>query len=452
MTAEIGILNKKAIAVAADSAVTIQGPDGPKIFTSANKIFQISETAPIGIMIFQMPEFMWVPWETIIKLYRDNLGDKTFNTVHEYADNFLSFLNNNSLINQEQKDIYTKGKIESLFKKIKEEIVDEFQEKINEIFDNQEPKPTESEFKDILNNIINIKIDEHYQIWKNTESIDTLQDIENKLEEFRNRYKGIINSLKKEIFKRFKLTSAQSRKLTIIAESLFTKFPKEYTFQDYSGLVFFGYGDEEIYPSLKSYIVEGLSLNILKYKEDKQTKISFKNSAAIYPFAQSEMVYTFMEGIDPYFKKDIMDDFLNLIIEYPKIIMDKITELSEKKKEEYLNSLITIAKKQAKKRFKNIENYSKENYIDSIIEVVAKLPKTELASMAESLVNLTTLRRKMSMQAETVGGPIDVAVISKGDGFIWIKRKHYFDPELNKRYIANLHNKILNQNAENNSE
>jgi hypothetical protein len=26
-------------------------------------------------------------------------------------------------------------------------------------------------------------------------------------------------------------------------------------------------------------------------------------------------------------------------------------------------------------------------------------------------------------QQETVGGPIDVAVISKGEGYVWVKRK-----------------------------
>jgi hypothetical protein len=41
------------------------------------------------------------------------------------------------------------------------------------------------------------------------------------------------------------------------------------------------------------------------------------------------------------------------------------------------------------------------------------------------------------MDTETVGGAVDVAVISKGDGFIWIKRKHYFKPELNARFFAN---------------
>jgi hypothetical protein len=36
-----------------------------------------------------------------------------------------------------------------------------------------------------------------------------------------------------------------------------------------------------------------------------------------------------------------------------------------------------------------------------------------------------------------VAGPIDVAVISKGDGLVWIKRKHYFKPELNYHFFEN---------------
>ena len=90
-----------------------------------------------------------------------------------------------------------------------------------------------------------------------------------------------------------------------------------------------------------------------------------------------------------------------------------------------------------KKRIGGLEDYSDENYTDPIVGVVSALPKPELASMAESLVNLTNLRRKISMGAETVGGPIDVAVISRGDGFIWINRKHYFEPELNHHFFNN---------------
>jgi hypothetical protein len=68
--------------------------------------------------------------------------------------------------------------------------------------------------------------------------------------------------------------------------------------------------------------------------------------------------------------------------------------------------------------------------------LVGSLPKDELAAVAEALVSLTALKRKISLDTETVGGPIDVAVISKGDGFIWVKRKHYFDARLNPQFFA----------------
>lgn len=62
------------------------------------------------------------------------------------------------------------------------------------------------------------------------------------------------------------------------------------------------------------------------------------------------------------------------------------------------------------------------------------MPKPEMANMAEALVNLTSIKRRVSKGMETVGGPIDVAVISRTEGFVWVKRKHYFPPELNLRY------------------
>jgi hypothetical protein len=92
MTAEVAIMNKEAIALAADSAVTFQEETGQKIFTSASKIFTLSKFQPVGVMIYGNADFMGVPWETIIKVYRSNLGQKNLKTVGEYAQDFLSFL------------------------------------------------------------------------------------------------------------------------------------------------------------------------------------------------------------------------------------------------------------------------------------------------------------------------------------------------------------------------
>lgn len=73
----------------------------------------------------------------------------------------------------------------------------------------------------------------------------------------------------------------------------------------------------------------------------------------------------------------------------------------------------------------------RKTYTEPLLNTVVSLDKEDMANMAESFISLTSLVRRMQPGEETVGGPVDVAVISKGDGFVWINRKHYFRPELN---------------------
>lgn len=82
-----------------------------------------------------------------------------------------------------------------------------------------------------------------------------------------------------------------------------------------------------------------------------------------------------------------------------------------------------------------MDNYIQKEYIEPLIDTVAFLSKEDLAELVESLVKMTCLKRRITKDNETVGGPVDVAVVTKGDGFIWMKRKHYFDPELNQHFF-----------------
>ena len=67
---------------------------GEKIFTSANKLYTLSKYHPVGIMVFGSAAFMDVPWETIIKIYRNKLGKTKFKTLKKHCDDFISFSGN----------------------------------------------------------------------------------------------------------------------------------------------------------------------------------------------------------------------------------------------------------------------------------------------------------------------------------------------------------------------
>ncbi len=63
--------------------------------------------------------------------------------------------------------------------------------------------------------------------------------------------------------------------------------------------------------------------------------------------------------------------------------------------------------------------------------VIPPMPIQDAIDLAEFLVKTTIYFFKFAPGAPTVGGPIEIAAITKHEGFKWIKRKHYFDIKLN---------------------
>jgi hypothetical protein len=59
------------------------------------------------------------------------------------------------------------------------------------------------------------------------------------------------------------------------------------------------------------------------------------------------------------------------------------------------------------------------------------MPIQDAINLARFLVDLTVQGVQFAPGAPTVGGPIEIAAITKHEGFRWISRKHYFDARLN---------------------
>ena len=429
MTAEVAVMNRQAIALAADSAATLRDEMGQKIFTSASKIFTLSKYQPVGMMIYGNASLMGVPWETIIKIYRDRLGQQTFETIGDYAENFLTFLTEEKqLFSDGEQKWYVEHSIRSYFGFISKEITETVEKIIKE-----KGEIDEITAEEITSQIVK----EHLTRWRETES--ALSVPEDFTRDFRQKYRKLISKAKKEVFEQLPLTRSVSRQLTLIAANLFIKFPTELLTPNTSGVVIAGFGTEDVFPVLESFSVETKIDDYLKHKKNEEgcVKLTFPTNAAIRPFAQSEMVEAFMMGVDPDYQ-NVIDGYMGrMCSSYPQVLVDNIDCLDEQEKEDLKNRLAGIGRNMFDEYAKALATYRKEQYISPVMRVVQVLPKDELAAMAESLINLTSFKRRVSMEEETVGGPIDVAVISKGDGFIWIKRKHYFEREFNQQFFAN---------------
>ena len=292
MTAVIGILNKSAVAIAADSAVSVAGPKGPKIFNRANKIFNLSKKQPVGIMIYNHGEFMGTPWETIIKLYRAELHDKSFSTIEDYKNDFIKFLRDKNFFCDKD---HQKKMLLLL-------IVDFLRNLLNAVIAQNQPLIS-SRAPDISNALAR-KLEE-----KIDELLATPIDPAKSCEEFRDfdmaefdafGFLGIPQAIQIVLLQNG-IPVNPATLIPKIKEFTFRHLKSDQFFNYFSGLIFTGFGTDEIFPRLFAANVSIAINNRLKYINDEESKsvIAHNMNSAIRPFAQKDVIDTILAGTDP---------------------------------------------------------------------------------------------------------------------------------------------------------
>lgn len=389
MTSEILIINKNAIAMAADSAVTV---GNKKTYMGVNKLFMLSNNPPMGIMIFGSANFGRVPMETLIKEFRSKTNFEQLANIENIKNEFLSYLDN----------ISNRDTSIDIFKKL-----DEFKDYLIEYSN----KCSDEKWNNLINSI------------KNGKSISFFE-------------KDEVN--KKKYYDEIEIISSSLTDNRAMNEDLVEKCFCEALIDASTGIVIAGFNETDFFPSFISFkLFKDLEGNLIS--SDEHSEINFKGSAII-PFAQQDVINNFIYGISDQLNAAIVKFFSNFIDGYLDELIDSMksnnklngkdlnTALSEVKRIKSSNGSRVMDLVNTINQFKNMTS-------NPIFKSIDALPKDELANMAESMIHITSLKRKIASDLESVGGDIDVALISKGDGFIWKKRKHYFKAELNPHFF-----------------
>lgn len=432
MTAEIAILNTGAVALAADSVVTVSGGTERKTYNSVNKLFTLSKYEPVGVMIYGSGDFMQVPWELIVKLYRHQLGTSALPHLEDYGQAFLTFLRENRVLfpNTSRVGMF-EAMVNSAASHLKESLLDSVKRQIQATGAIAAGPDLDALLDEVLT--------ERESYFR---ELQDLHDASENLDTVFGQYSVQVDGSITSVFQELPLNDAQRDRIRALVKAM---LGKDVPSIGNSGVVIAGYGREDVFPRLVQFDLEAVVGDWLRYQQRNHVHVGLgdgepeASGAVILPFAQREVVDTFVQGIDPY-QLDAISGFLTEIFnEYPalvtRVLASRGTDTAEcaRIEQELRNSGSEILE-----RFSNqFAEYRRQQHVDPIVDAVAVLPKDELAAMAEALVNLTSFKRKISLEVETVGEPIDVAVISKGDGFIWIKRKHYFNQSLNPGFLAN---------------
>jgi hypothetical protein len=435
MTSEIAILNKTAVALAADSAVTISaGLKEEKIFDSADKLFELSNHNPIGIMLYNGMSFMQIPLPNLIRGFRDKCC--CVEKIEDAADRFLEYLND---IGRSAPRNIKSDHVSSLIRRIIRGVVERFkaemEEEIEKYFINAD-NLEKLNINEIAPKLFDKHIDKFERLLRARKDAEFVGQ-----QKFRFT-SGRISFISKIVDSETPSATNenQRRRLIEIGKLALTK---DFMSQSKSGIVIAGFGKNEIFPTLVSFEIDGMVFSNLKYIKTNSVDIDRNGQkASVIPFAQKEMVERFLYGLDENIRQDITKFCRETIPGISAQIFDRLDFNDEGARE----ALEGDAKKAEAEFMKGLKSAAFEKIRSEsraeIEDMVEFMPKPELATMAEALVNLTSIKRRVSRGMETVGGPIDVAVISQSEGFVWVKRKHYFPAELNSRYFERMRNKL----------
>ena len=385
MTAEISIMNKHGIVLAADSAVTFSQSNGAqKAYNSANKLFTLGHKHSVGIMIYGNAEFMSVPWEIIIKEFRRTLSVNELNNLEEYATKFVEFIHTKEFLNNPDVSF---SNIMSLLQRLLRNVLDNSEYLVNQNISHNH-SITNEKLKDIFLKIINDM---------NDSLVGAQITFDYTKKEFESSY---VEHIKKLIDHNIFIDEYIKDIYYPFFELSYMVIITRNNLSSQSGVVIAGYGREDIFPSHICFEFDFRNNDKVKFFERERKQISSFNSAWISPFAQEDMILTVLRGADPIYDSKLIT-----------MINDNI-KLNVEEKNAFL---------------KELSEFQNSNFINPIFQITSLLPIDELAVMADTLVNLTSFKRHFTNSVETVGGPIDVLVITKGDGPIWVKRKQYFD-------------------------
>src|SRR6202012_1226381 len=94
MTSEIAVLNQRAVALAADSAVTLIDGGTVVVRNDQRKLYNLMEGRPVGVMFFGVADIMGHPWEHLIEHYQRKVNPKPLAHLGDYAASFTGMLDN----------------------------------------------------------------------------------------------------------------------------------------------------------------------------------------------------------------------------------------------------------------------------------------------------------------------------------------------------------------------
>lgn len=427
MTSVVGILNKQGLAIAADSAVTRtrnkSGKQEEKATKNGNKMVRMSNDDPIAVMITGGADFLGVPWDVIVRRFRQRKGEekKHYPTVEACVNDFFDYVaSNDALWDYGRCSDYLYAVAVWLFNEAMDEISDE-NERNDDVM--KYPERFTKAFISILSCIARDKLAElgspHFE---NYPLEEFRRDAAKTLDGFfweradKEEFSDVPETFPQEVLDAIRPTFEAA--LLVVMGS---KMENDTS----SRLVFTGYGVDQGNPSLVSAVVcEGYAHRVnYSIAPEDIVYINEDRPVAICPFAQDDVMKAILQGIHEKWSENAFKALDEMTGAMDSVAYKMVPE----EEAGYLcGYLCSVDVEDLKDRFYKEGWRLNEDRTREWERCLERYTPEDLAVIADSLIDLTGLHRALTFQQEGVGGIVDLAVITKGEGFKWLRRKGWY--------------------------
>jgi hypothetical protein len=411
MTSEIAVMNQRAVAIAADSAVTLIDGGTVVVRNDQRKLYNLLEGRPVGVMFFGVADIMGHPWDRLIEHYQKKVKPKEFAHLGDYAASFTGMLDNlNEFFPADrQKDDY-KRLLASVFR-----YIFHLAQYLRETGD-----ATVSDTAILEESVARIWHD--YQFHDDGSPRAELACFPQGFgATVMREYGDVIDELVSYGFSPFALSKDAVQKLRDIGVFCVVK---DLFLEDVTGLVFSGFGGDDRYPVVVTYLLSAIVGGIVKRAQASVDVIDTEIRSKIRMFADSEVTHAFIRGIDYGLERRVYGAMRMMLHSVVDQVVGAFPQADAEQREDIRRRFQGELVPQYLDAFRGmIGDYQQQAYINPVLRVLEIAARNELAETAKELVSLNVFKKRIMAQKQTVGGAIDVAVISREGGFQWFTKQ-----------------------------
>jgi hypothetical protein len=413
MTAEIAAMNLRGIALAADSAVTVNFPESPKVFHTADKIFELRSNPAVAVMVYGAGDFLGVPWEIVVERLRAQ--QDALEGVQGFRDAAVAILDEFApkLRTPEQDAEQFVRSTRSIFEVILRRTMSAIHKEAGSA-SSRRPKLSASRARAIFRE----------QVRDAWDFLGEARRVERDADEFeaevRQRYLGQYSDLRREIFRASPVNPQTAIKLQDIAVWAACRVPRQSVPK--AGIVFAGFGRDDLFPHLEEVHVRGVLAERAIVVSARTAVLTAEEPSVILPFAQADAVGGFVEGHHPEFQ-DVAEAALEHALSgWMGEVLDR-AKLQRATRARVEGAVAALADGLREGLGDAWSRTTADRHVQPLMRTVMVAPVQELAQLAEWLVSLTSFKRRMTPGVESVGGPVDVCTLTRLDGFKWIRHE-----------------------------